>query len=248
MFACAMGLAFANYTVTETKAATAAGLWPVQGFLFFFALLLGDSVAQGVYRNTAVVKGDVKEVPAVKSLIALVLGGLLLSSPAMAQFTQPSPPPLSFQRVGIGLGAGANLYDADAIDILGQGHGLVGYGALSYSLGKQVSIGTSYEWDFDNEFGVWGFGPRLLLIGDGQGQYTQLAVGFDGLKYQETAEGYVEDDFSYGAVVAASYNLAGKPGKPVRWYVTGKGTSDLKNDRTWLGLGLLISEGGAPVT
>ena len=99
------------------------------------------------------------------------------STSAFAQFRTEPVPPLSLKRVGIGLGGGVNLYGTDAGTALGEAHGMMGAAAVSYSLGRSVSVGTSYEYDFDHELGVVGFGPRLLLIGNGQGDYTQLAGG-----------------------------------------------------------------------
>jgi hypothetical protein len=153
---------------------------------------------------------------------ALLLG---LAAPAMADDT----PPLSTKRIGLSVGAGLSSYDRATE--WGKASGMM-HGALAYSTGKQLSIGSSARWDWEPDAWTVELGPRVLLVGDGTGDKAQMAVGANLVWYLgagDLAYG-LEDAAAWNAGIYTSYKL-GQSGS-LRWYVTGDAEHDPANSFT----------------
>ena len=164
-----------------------------------------------------------------KLLFALAL--LCLASTAIAQTTVP---PWSFDRVAFGLAVGTPVYEQAQKEMLGDQYGFMPSAHMSYSCGRAVSLNAVGLANFTSDYEVFKVGPRVMVIGSGQGDHVQFAFGANLLWYMGTNAAVIApiNKNAGNAGLYFSYNLAGAPGKALRWYVTANGENDWINDVT----------------
>jgi len=155
----------------------------------------------------------------------LMLCALLLGFATVAR--AQDVPPLSWQRVAIVVDGGLSQWDSQTGAVMGKTSDLALLGGISYSAGRMIQFAVSENYLTGQDLGMLELGVRSMIVGDGTGQYSQLGLGVNAVEYHGPgAELLGGQHWSWNAGLYASYNVAGKVNKPLRWYIAGAGIVD----------------------
>jgi hypothetical protein len=159
------------------------------------------------------------------AIIVLAIIFLLSTKQASAEET----PPISFNRVAFTLGGGITNYDKAHSELVGTSTPAMMMSAISYSFGPMISAGIKGSYDLNTDLAPIEFGPRMLVVGDGSDQKTQVAFGANIVWYEGSGiEAFnFTNKTSWNAGLYASYQIAKNPS--LAWYVTGDATYDQQN-------------------
>lgn len=159
-----------------------------------------------------------------KMLLLALIGAAFIVSIAHSQETVP---PLSFDRAFLVLGGGYTQFDENVASAIGERDNLTLMPGIGYSSGRSIQFALSETVLKPADLGIFEGGVRWMTVTDGTGQHGQLALGVNAVHYHGPNADLLGGSYwSWNTGIYGSYNIAGKPGKPLRWYLSGAAVHD----------------------
>jgi hypothetical protein len=149
-------------------------------------------------------------------ITAAVLG--LWSLVLALDYAHAQEPVPFVNRVGVVAAAGVGQWDPNTASALGHATEMSLLGGVVVSTGRMIQLVATENFMASSKVGMFEPGLRAIVVGEGNGQYSQLAIGAGGVYYH--GGGVADPHWDWNAGLYGSYNILGVPGKALRWYIS----------------------------